>query len=366
MKIMELCLSPGRGGLELYMLRSVIALGKRHEVVAVVNRGPGLVREQLEALGRPYRMLKVLFPLLPLLAAWRLARWLDGEGIEAMHIHWRGELPLAALAKRFSRRKPRLLYTRQMKISHGKNDPYHNFLYGQVDAFLAITRGLQEELRARLSPALHDRIRLLYYGTEPPRLLTAAGKAQLRKAHGIGRGQTVIGMFGQVFEDKGQHLLVEALGRMRGEELRFHALIVGAAHEPSYPARLRARAAELGLGDDLEFVDFVQEPQALMQICDVVVLASRDETFGLVLIEAMSVGTAVIGSDAGGVPEIIDDGRTGLLFRTGDSDDLYAKLALLHGERKRAKALGRAGAQKAARTFSAAQHYAALEGYMAG
>jgi glycosyltransferase involved in cell wall biosynthesis len=366
MKIMELCLSPGRGGMELYMFRAVAALRKEHTVVAVVNRGPGIIRERLDEIGFPYHQLSVSAIPLPLLAAWRLAKLIDRERIEVLHVHWRGDLPLAAFAKGLSREKPRLLYTRQMKISHGKKDPYHNFIYRQVDLFLTITRQLQDDLREKLHPGLHDRIKLLYYGTEPVAPLSRAAKDGLRKEYGIPSDRFVIGMFGQVFEGKGQHLLIEALGGMKREGVRFKALIVGASFEPHYPARLREMVRTLDLEDEVAFVDFVKTPQALMQLCHVAVLASREETFGLVLIEAMSVGTPVIGSDAGGVPEIIDDGKNGFLFKPGDSGSLHDKLCELYRDRRRARALGRAAAGKAAEMFSTKGHYEALVRYMKG
>ena len=363
---MELCLSPGRGGLELYMCRTVEELAKKDRVVAIINGRRSLIKEVLERSAFPYVNFPVLFEPLPLLAAWRLARLIDRERIQALHVHWRNDLPLAALAKRFSRSRPRLLYTRQMKISHGKRDPYHNFLYGQVDGFLAITRQLQEQLRARLDARHHGKIRLLYYGTNPPPLLDPDGLTRLRKKFAIPPHRFVIGIFAQVFAGKGQHLLIEALGKLRSRDIRCTALIVGAAHDAAYPARLRAMAEALGVKEQVIFVDFLKTPQELMQLCDVVVLATPEETFGLVLIEAMSVGTAVVGSAAGGVLEIIEDQKNGLLFQPGDAGSLSQKLATLYHDRERTNAFGREGARMAAERFSSERHYETLRELMRG
>ena len=111
-------------------------------------------------------------------------------------------------------------------------------------------------------------------------------------------------------------------------------------------------------------MDFVETPQHLMQMCDVVVLTSRDETFGLVLIEAMSVGTAVVGSRAGGVPEIIEEGRSGLLFEPENAQHLSEKLAALYLDPERTRALGAEGTRMAAEKFNAGKHYDALENWM--
>ena len=364
---MELCLSAWHGGMELYMARTARELARRgHTVIPVLHPDATVLREIVSGAGlipRDWRPAAV--PELPLLSARRLARLLDAEGAEALHVHYRRDLPLAALARRWSRRCPRLVYTSQMKISHSKNDPYHNFLYRQLHALLTITAQLREQTRARLHPTLRSRVRLLYYGTEPPPLLSGAERAALRERYGLREGVFTIGLFGQKFEGKGQLLLVEALARLRAAGIACQALLVG-AEVPDFMPRLRERIAALGLQDFVRLEDFVPQPQALMQVCDVSVLATYQETFGLVLIEAMSVGVAVIGSNAGGVPEIIADGESGLLFETRNAESLAAALRRLHddpGLRARLAAVGR---RVAAERFSLARHHDELEAILRG
>jgi glycosyltransferase involved in cell wall biosynthesis len=366
MKVLELCLSPGRGGMELYMVRTVQALRASHEVLPVIGAGDSLIRARLEAAGIPYRTCAPRLRELPLLAARRLARLIDREQVEVLHAHWRLDLPLAALARRCSVRRPRLVYTAQMKMSHRKMDPYHDFIYGQVDTLLTITAQLRDQIRARLRPHLRERVRLLYYGTAPPRLLDEARREALRESLGLPPGAFVVGLFGQKFEGKGQHLLVEALGRLKDGGMPARALLVGPVVDAGYVARVQARCAELGLAGAVVWKDFVDEPQALMQVCDCVVLATYQETFGLVLIEAMSAGVPVIGSDAGGVPEIIDPERTGLLFRTRSAAHLAEALASLYRHPERRAALALAGQQKAREVFGLADHYRKLEAVLRG
>lgn len=366
MKILELCLSPGRGGLELYMARTARELARRHEVLAITHPGAGVIRELLEEAGVACRALSVRLPELPLLAARRLARVLDAEGVEVIHAHSRRDLPVAALAKRWSRRRPRLVYTSQMKVSQPKTDPYHHFIYGQVDALLAITAQLREQIRARLRPALRGRVQTLYYGAEPGRPLAPAEREALRAELGLPGGAFTVGLFGQKHEGKGQGLLVEALHRLRSEGIAAHALIVGPVSDAAFVERLRARIAALELGAHVTERDFHPRPQELMQLCDVVVLATWQETFGLVLIEAMRVGVAVVGSDAGGVPEIIADGATGLLFATRDAASLADRLRTLHADPALRARLAASGQQQAAARFGLERHYRALEAVLRG
>ena len=151
MKVLELCLSPDLGGLELYMYRCVISLQQSDEVVAVVAPQSRL-EERLMAEGITPQLLNWRSKALPLLAACRLASLIDREAVDVVHMHWGKDLALAALAKSLSRRKPRLVSTRQMQITRAKRDFYHNFLYSQVDLNITITRALAEAMGRFLPP----------------------------------------------------------------------------------------------------------------------------------------------------------------------------------------------------------------------
>ena len=80
------------------------------------------------------------------------------------------------------------------------------------------------------------------------------------------------------------------------------------------------------LTQKVKFIDFLTMPMTYMPCFDLVVLPTYEETFGLIVIEAMLMRTPVIGSNAGGVPEIITHKHNGLLFETKNYVDLQKKL----------------------------------------
>jgi len=87
-------------------------------------------------------------------------------------------------------------------------------------------------------------------------------------------------------------------------------------------------------------------------VCDAVVLASKRETFGLVLIEAMQVGTAVIGANSGGVVEIIDDEKTGLLFESQNHESLAMSIEKLVNSPELISTIAKSGQNKCDEKFS--------------
>lgn len=365
MHILELCLSPDLGGLELYVFRSAEALSKNDRVSTLLS-ADGKLREYFEPLPEvAQHFMQVKFRKAPLLAAKRLARLIDAEGIDVIHVHWGKDLPLAAFAKSFSQRKPRLVYTRQMQLTRSKRDPYHNFLYGQMDVMLTITEQLATSAREKLQPADRGKVHTLYYGVEEPaEPLSREARSAIRREWGVPDDAMLIGLFGRMEPYKGQHLFIEALAQAKRDGLNVYGLLVGHEMEPGYSDELRSQAESLGVTERLVFRGFTKDPKPWMQSCDAILLATIEETFGLVLVEAMRAGVAVIGSNRGGVLEIIAHEKNGLLFDSGDSDSLYQQLRhyATDGEFHRTMAL--AGKADADSRFNVAQHFPALRQYL--
>lgn len=365
MNVLELCTSPGIGGLELYMVRScahLTAFGDK--VIAVIGKRSRM-RQRLEQQCTEAHELNVGFAPLPVFAAKRLSRLIDEQAIDVVHVHWGKDFPVAVLAKMLSRSKPRLVYTRQMQLTRPKKDPYHRFLYSQLDAMLTITEALADSAREYLGEDLFDRVHTLYYGVKGLELpLAAENRRELRRAWGVPDDSLLIGLFARMEAFKGQHLLIEAARKGKQSGHPVHALIVGHAMNEEYPARLRTQVEKHALHSRIHFEDFTDDVQDWMQACDLVVLTTIEETFGLVLVEAMRAGVAVIGSDRGGVPEIIRHGDTGLLFRSGDADDLYRQIERLVTQPDLRAALAAAGKADADRRFDERAHFRALRDYL--
>lgn len=373
MNVLELCLSAGLGGLELYVFRSSEALAisplNKNTVIAVLRPDSKLDKyykdhSSSNIPSSNVHHIKHFFSPLPLLNARRLATIIDNNNIDVIHMHWGKDLPLAAFAKTFSKRKPALVYTRQMMITRAKNDFYHNFLYRQLDLMLTITKEL-EGLCKKFIPLFANKITTLYYGVkQPEEMLDETSIQQQRENIGFSKDDFIAGLIGRLEESKGQHLLIDALHTAKQNNHDIKALIVGHEMNPGYRDQLKSQAKKLGVLDNIIFQDFTSEPQQLMQLCDCVILASGQETFGLVLPEAMRAGVAVIGSNSGGVPEIIDHEKTGLLFETKNANNLYQQLERLYLDADFKNKVAQQGKQSADARFDNASHFQQLEQHL--
>jgi glycosyltransferase involved in cell wall biosynthesis len=158
-------------------------------------------------------------------------------------------------------------------------------------------------------------------------------------------------MVGRITPWKGQDVFLAAFADAfpNGPE---RAVIVGSAmfgaEEEQFADELRRIAERLGIADRTEFRGFRENVVAEMQGFNVIVHASiTPEPFGQVIVEAMSAGTPVVASRAGGPEEIISDGENGLLYQPGDHRELARLMLRMRDEPRLAADLSRGGLQRA-------------------
>jgi glycosyltransferase involved in cell wall biosynthesis len=338
-KVLELCLSPDLGGLELYMVRASHALN----ALSVIN-----AKGKLE---QYYRDTEYRYAQIGRYSFMKLARLIDENDIDVLHLHWTKDIPIAVLAKLLSRKKPKLVQTRNMRMTRFKDDFYHRFLYKNIDMMLPVTHQVKEQLEKFIPSDIRPNVEVLYMGAEIPQYLTADEKETFRREAGLG-DEFFVGIVGRIEEAKGQHLVLEAIKQLNLKGISAKALVVGHAMDDNYLKALQSEYAEYAV-----FTGFTREAQKYMQVCDALVLATENETFGLVVIEAMMCGVCAVASDSGGPLEIIEDGVDGVLFKTRSVADLSVKLTELCRDVERRERLARAGKNKALDRFESEKQF---------
>jgi glycosyltransferase involved in cell wall biosynthesis len=159
----------------------------------------------------------------------------------------------------------------------------------------------------------------------------SAALLELRRRWGIPADATVVGIFGRLVRWKGQLEFLDAFSLIRRDFPRAVALVVGDASDlgDEYESQLRAWAGK-ELPEQVIFTGYCADVGPLYQMCDIVVHASiAPEPFGLVIVEAMSAGAAVVASKHGAGPEIIADGETGLIVDPRRREELAGALRKL-------------------------------------
>ena len=324
-KILEFCLSPDLGGLELCVLDYFYAFKERGECYIAVAPESKL-DNYFEDRCKIEIQRNKFFPFIPAL---KIAKFIDEKGIDTIHFHWTRDIATVVLAKILSKRKPQVIQSRHMTMTRFKDDFYHNWLYKNIDIIHAVTYQVKEQLLKFIPQKVRPKVEVVYLGVSEKRVLESRVN-ELEEQYDF-KNSFVVGIVGRIEEAKGQYIVIEALEKLK--EFQIKLLVVGDSMDSEYILALKSKVEALGLVEKVLFTGFTKEVDAHMKLCDVTVLATPKETFGLVVIESMLNKTPVIATANGGPLEIIEDNVDGFLFDRS-AEVLSQKILKLYNDKE--------------------------------
>jgi glycosyltransferase involved in cell wall biosynthesis len=204
----------------------------------------------------------------------------------------------------------------------------------------------------------------IHNGLDPAMMRTTRSVTELRASLGIPADARVIGMVGNIRAWKGQDTLIRAMQRVRLAFPSVNCVLVGtpSSADEGYAQTLRDLVSSLGLENCVYFAGFQPNVTDFLMMFDIVVHASvLPEPFGRVILEAMACRKPVVGARAGAVPEIIDEGKTGLMFPPGDAEALADAIIALLSDPATARRLGDSGYDRLVREFHITRNVAETE-----
>lgn len=227
-----------------------------------------------------------------------------------------------------------------------------------ADAVIATDRALEPALREHLRLP-RQRVRVIPNALDldaVDRLAGAEDGARVRRAAGVAAGDAVLLSVGRLEQNKGFHLLAEALGALRDHagalaEGRWRWVIVG---DGPFRRSIESRVAAAGIGSHVLFAGTLEDRDlhAWYEAADLFVHPTLYEGSSLVTLEAMAHRCAVVATRAGGLPDKVHDGVNGWLVPPGDASALSAAISGAVGARERLPEMGHAGRAIVEREFS--------------
>jgi glycosyltransferase involved in cell wall biosynthesis len=182
----------------------------------------------------------------------------------------------------------------------------------------------------------------------------------IRSRHGIPYDAFVLGTVANLLPIKGLEVMIEALSAVRMKVPMAHYIVVGAGSE-AYLRELLNLCKDHDVSDVVHFVGFHHPPWAYLASMDLYVQPSRDEALGIAAIEAMAMGKPVVAARVGGLPEVVLEGSTGVLFPPGDAFALSQAVIVLFQEPALRLAMGLAGRARAREVFDLEKTMSQLE-----
>jgi len=297
----------GFGGGETQVLgltRALAAGGHRAELIC---DPAGRLWEQATGAGvrcHPIRIRNAI----DLAAGVKLRAILKRERYDVVHFHTSRAHSMAPLARGFG---STLVVTRRM--DYRPNRVFAPYLYNRaVDGVIAISGGVADSLAA--AGVDRARVAIVHSGVDcehfrPP---TAQERADARGALGISDDEIVISAIGALEQRKGHRHLIEAIGAILAEakSVKLKCFIAG---QGSILRLLQNEVALVRCGDRIKLPGRIDDARGILWASDIFAMPSLKEGLGVAALEAMASGLPVIASDVGGLREVVEDGRTGII-----------------------------------------------------
>lgn len=275
-------------------------------------------------------------------AAWQLRRILERERADIVHAHASHAAGLAALARIGT--GVRLVIARRVDFPLKRNVATR-LKYGRADAVVAVSRAVGEVV-ARGGVA-RDRLFVVPDATDVSRTIVPANATTLA-ALGVRAAAPLVVQVAQLVGHKDPLTFVRAIAHVREALPDVQALLVGDG--PLRPAAAE-EIASLGLAGTVHLAGYRADADSLLAAAHVAVLSSREEGMGSVLLDASLLGLPIAATDAGGIPEVVEHERTGLLAPRSEPVQLGAAILRLLRDPDLAHRLG-AAAHARVREFS--------------
>ena len=330
--------SHGLGGQEYRVLSEAKAMGLRGHQVVIAAPGKSQLIRLAKQEGIHCESIPVGISgwgrLVPL-----FLKLLVKHKIQIVHTHGSQDSWMASLAGRLSSYRPVIVRTRH-KSTPVSVSFRHDVLYRFLPHVVTTTgETVRQQLieQNRLNP---DSVVSIPTGVDMMRFHSGASDMAFKEALGIKVEQPVVGTISFLRPEKGLNVLIDAVSLLRKEFSQVCCLIVGTGQEHQ---KLLEQIRQQKLDGVVIFTGFREDIPELLNVMDVFVLPSLEEGMPQSLLQALAMERAVVASAVGGVPEIVQEGQTGLLVSPRDSVALAEKVGSLFRHPDQGKVLGQAG-----------------------
>ncbi len=252
---------------------------------------------------------------------------------------------------------PAILHSSHGTILEGYFSPAVTWLFATLErltarissAIICLTQlEISQYLRARVGS--RSQYTHVYNGIDLERFRPRSSARQsARNRLACGRDTVVYMTVGRLVPVKGYDDLLQAFRTVVERVPQSKLFIIG---EGERRARLERQACTLGLEEAVEFLGWREDVDDLLDACDVFVLSSLNEGLGLVVVEAMAKKLPVVATRVGGVPEVVVEGRTGVLVKPSSPNDMAEAMVELGSSPELRSAFGSAGRRRAEKYFS--------------
>jgi D-inositol-3-phosphate glycosyltransferase len=355
-RIAVVCFSRAFGGLEMTSVRIADVLQERGAQTLLVAPPNSPMAEDAERRSVRVEPLTPRLKYGDLFAARALAAIFRAQQTTIAVVMRSQDLHLAALAQRLYP-PVRLAFYQQMQSGISKRDLLHRWTHSHLSLWLTLTDRMRTDV-LRTTTMQFRRVAVAPLGRDTAAFDPARyAAAECRASFDLPVDRPIVGMLGRLDPQKGQADLLHAIPVVLRSHPRAIFVIAGdeTKQEPGYLAILRHLAEDLGIDSAVRFLPATTKVAELLAALDVFVMPSHSETYGLILIEAMSMQRGIVATDAGGVPEIARPGEEALLVLPQSPGHLAGAITQLLSDKPLRDRIGAAARKRAVDVYDDAR-----------
>ncbi len=279
-----------------------------------------------------------------------VAQWIEDQELDVLHTHSNRPNVIGRMAGTLCRSSGLRIVAHYHNQYDDKweRDPamlaFERRLAHTTDAMIAVSESVRQHVAANIGVP-SSRLDVIGNGVDAA-AFASGDRSSARAVLGVDDGLLLVGLVGRITEQKGQEDFVAAALRLCAVRGDVQFWMVGFAEDHALHQRLLQVVTDAGMAARIRFLGNRDDMARIYAALDLVVAPSRWEGFGIMLIEAMAAGRAIVASDTGAIPEIVRDGETAVLVPPRDVDALVAAMDALLRDPARRALLGAAGRRR--------------------
>ncbi|MEZ4922351.1 MAG: glycosyltransferase family 4 protein [Crocinitomicaceae bacterium] len=322
------CSSVSWGGLEMNIFKRALWMKERgHHVFLYCVKDSLLHKEAIDQL--EIQLINRNKKGLDLKNARALKKSFVAKNIQFVWCTDKRDISVLGSAKKMSSNAFKLVYQQQMQFGIPKKDWWHTRIFRRIDIWIAPLNYLKDQVKEQTKFPI-DRVHVIPLTMDIDQFINALPtRIEAREYFNLKESDVVVGMMGRIDYAKSQQFVKDVVSEIMPSYSNLKMLMVGNKTEgewADYYDHLLRDIQENHADGSIQIYPFMKKIGLFYQAIDIFVMASKNETFGMVTVEAMLAGKKIAGTNAAGTKELLHDGKHGYYFNWIDAPSLKKAL----------------------------------------
>ncbi len=335
MRIAYICGTESWGGLEMNQAKNALWMLQKGHFVLALGRENSSFQKFCEEHHIPFQKIEKHRKYYDFKAARQLREHLSKNKIEHLILRDVKDMSVSVAAKFWSKYSFKVHYFMEMQLGVSKKNILHTIRFRLLDTWSCPLNWLKEQVEQKTFMP-RNRIIVIPSGLDRSPFIESLSKEEARNTLLLPQNQLIIGLAGRFDPQKGQLLLLQAISKLKKNEISILFLGDPTHNEgEAYNLEIEQFIKTNRLQERIFIRPFRKDIATFYKAIDVFVMASKSETVGMVTLESLVSNTPVIGSNAGGTIELLENGQLGYLFDPGNAESLAEAITNCYRKEKK-------------------------------